>query len=415
MLSEETLELLSERLTSRIEKANTSILKSIGKSIKEIGTLNYTEAKQLEQMLIYGGDFNKIEYMLSQITDLNVKEIDEIFKEVAKKDLQFAKQFYKYRNKPFIPYEQNYEFKQEVEALKNITQEQYKNLMNTQMIGFTFKKGDEFVFKPLKEAYIEVLDQAILNISMGEETFDTAFKNTLKQLGKGLVTYDGGTTRRLDSVVRMNIKGALTDLHNQTQLMLGKQFDADGVEINVHENPAPDHALVQGRRFSIVRPSEDELSEYEKLQSHKDCVSYDGIEFPAISEETKHVRRSIGEYNCYHYIFSVILGTKPEYSNEELQEIIDKNEKGFELDGKHYSMYEGTQLQRKLETEIRKEKDTQILARESGKEELMLESQSKINGLTYKYKELCNKSGLKPKAKRMSVSGFKRVSIKKPR
>ena len=47
--------------------------------------------------------------------------------------------------------------------------------------------------------------------------------------------------------------------------------------------------------------------EFEKFQEDEDAVSYDGVKFPAISEETKHDRRAIGQYNCYHYTFSIIL------------------------------------------------------------------------------------------------------------
>ena len=54
----------------------------------------------------------------------------------------------------------------------------------------------------------------------------------------------------------------------------------------------------------------------------------------------------------------------------------------------------GTQLQRKIETAIRKAKDTQILARASGDTEL----------LTSKYNDLCKASGLLPKKQRMQVA-----------
>lgn len=64
----------------------------------------------------------------------------------------------------------------------------------------------------------------------------------------------------------------------------------------------------------------------------------------------------------------------------------------------------GTQLQRKLELNIRKQKDTQILARSVGDKELIEESQNKIRLLTDKYNELCNVSGLLPKKQRMQVS-----------
>lgn len=87
-----------------------------------------------------------------------------------------------------------------------------------------------------------------------------------------------------------------------------------------------------------------------------------------------------------------------------MKEIQEQNETGFEYNGRHYTMYEGTQLQRRLELEIRKQKDTQILSRSAGDIELAQESQSKINLLTHKYNDLCKTSGLLPKKQRMSVS-----------
>lgn len=68
-------------------------------------------------------------------------------------------------------------------------------------------------------------------------------------------------------------------------------------------------------------------------------------------------------------------------------------------------------MQRRIETEIRKSKDTQILARASGDKELVEESQNKIRLLTSKYNDLCNASGLLPKKQRMQVSGYRKVKV----
>lgn len=73
----------------------------------------------------------------------------------------------------------------------------------------------------------------------------------------------------------------------------------------------------------------------------------------------------------------------------------------------------GTQLCRRVELEIRKAKDTQILARASGDTELVEQSQNKIRLLTSKYNDLCKVSGLQPKKVRMQVSGYSKVAIKK--
>lgn len=71
----------------------------------------------------------------------------------------------------------------------------------------------------------------------------------------------------------------------------------------------------------------------------------------------------------------------------------------------------GTQLQRRIELNIRKQKDIQILARASGDTELVEQSQNKIRLLTSKYNDLCKVSGLLPKKQRMSVSGYRKVKV----
>jgi hypothetical protein len=231
--------------------------------------------------------------------------------------------------------------------------------------------------------------------------------------GSGLKTieYQSGRSMRLDSAVRMNLKSRLRELHNENQKLLGAEFDADGYEISVHSNPAPDHQDAQGHQFSIA--------EYDRLQSIGFAKDYKGREINMHPDRKTTISqglsfRPISEYNCYHYAFSIILGvSEPEYSDKQLKEIIDSNNKGFEFEGKHYTNYEGTQLQRNLERAIREQKDIQILAKTSGNMELVGDAQQRITQLTHKYKELSKISGLPTKAQRLRVSGYKRVAKSK--
>ena len=419
MLSDEVLEKVVERLTRRIEQGNTYVLEQIGKSIKKIGALSPSKAQQFVQVLKYGGDYDKITKKLAEITKMNVKDIKDIFEEVAKSDYQFTKQFYDFRDKKFIPYEKNKVLKTQVEALANVTAKEYANLSRT--LAFTRQVNGKVVATPLSKMYNEILDKAILSVSQGKTTFQEEMYSTIKELassGLKTIDYDTRRTMRLDSAVRMQMRGALRNLHNETQQIIGKEYDADGVEISVHLNPAPDHALVQGRQFSTNKYDKNgkliKKGEFEKFQNDEDAKSYDGMLFPAISEETGRDRRAISEYNCYHYTFAIILGVnKPEYSNEQLQKIIDDNERGFTFEGKHYTMYEGTQLQRALETEIRKAKDEQIMARSADIPEGISQAQKKITMLTNKYKQLSKASQLSTKLERARVSGYKRVAILK--
>ena len=415
MLSEEVIEKVIERLTRRIEQGNTYILEQIGKSIKEIGTLNPTQAKQLYQIIKYGGDFDKIIKKLAEITKLNEKDIYKIFDEIAKSDYNYAKQFYDYKKKKFIPYEKNVALKKQVEALASITVKEYRNLSKT--LAFTRRVNGKVVYTPLARAYEDTLDKAILSVLQGKTSFQEEMYSTLKELAEsGIKTVDYATGRslRLDSAVRMQMKGALRNLHNEIQEQVGKEFEADGVEISVHSHPAPDHAEVQGRQFSINQYDENgkliKEGEFEKFQSDRDAKDYTGKLFPA--EFNGRDRRSISQYNCYHYTFSIVLGvSKPEYSNEQLQEIIDDTNQKIEFDGKKYDKYQCTQLQRKLELEIRKQKDVQITAKASGNNKLLLESQMRITQLTRKYRDLSEASGLPTKMERMRVPGYKRTKV----
>lgn len=417
MLSDEVIEKVIERLVRRIENGNTYVLKQLGENIKKIGSLSPYKAQELVQILKYGGDYDKIVKELAKITELNIRDIQKIFEEVAKNDYNFAKQFYDYRGLKFIPYEQNIELKNQVNAIARITAQEYYNLTRTSMVcvGMLDDKGT-VTLKTLQQAYYDLLDEAVLNITQGKETFQEAMYRQIKAIGSGglkviypttYVDKKGivkNRTMRLDTAVRMQLKDAIRTLHNENQKIYGKEFGADMVEISVHSHPALDH-LMQGHQFMI--------EEFNKLQNGGIAKDLNGENY-SLDHDNNGSYRPISEMNCYHYIFYGIAGvSKPEYSKEELQKIIDENNEGFTFENKHYSLYEGEQLLRKVELELRKSKDTQILARSSNNIELVGEAQSRITQLTNKYQEILKSSGLKSRLERAKVSGYRRMNVAK--
>lgn len=407
MLSEEVIDKVVERLVNRIEKANTYVLKEIGSSIKQVGTIIPSKRQELIQLLKYGGSYDKIVQKLAQITEQNVYDIYKIFDEIAKNDYRFAEQFYKYRNRNYIPYKYNTALQRQVRALASITAGEYLNLTRTNALGFGLvDKQGNITFKGLQQTYYDLLDEAVLSVSQGKETFDSAMYRQLKNIGEsGLkVVYnstyidkDGNIknhTRRLDSAVRMNLKSGLTNLHMEMQKQFGEEFDSDGVEISVHNNPAPDHEDAQGKQFSN--------EEFDKLQTTGQATTYDKKKIDMFTGKNF---RPIGEYNCYHYIFSIVLGvSKPTHTNKELQQIINNNSKGFEYEGQHYTNYQGTQLQRQLETAIRKQKDEYTIGKASNNQELIDKSQENLRILNKKYNELSKVSGLPTKINRLKIA-----------
>ena len=412
MLNDQVIEQLTEEIIRRIERVNTFTLKKIGEVLAEIGDIPPSRVYDLAMILKYGGDYDKIVKELAKITNLNEKEILDIFEKVAKKNLAFAQQFYEYRGIDYIPYEKNIALQEQVKAIAKITQDTYRNMSNT--LGFVKIKNGKKVFTPLAQVYQEAIDDSVTALIQGKEAFNSAMTKAVRELsasGIKTIEWESGYHRRLDSSVRMNLRGALRDFSMTLQQQFGEEFGADGVEISVHENPAPDHAEVQGHQFSINKYDDNgnliEKGEFEKLQENGVAKDYKDkvidIHRQLKNGDLTDDYRPIGQLNCYHYIFNVVLGvSKPLYTDSKLKEINDKNNKGFKLDGKHYTNYQGLQLQRNLETAIRKQKDRQIMAKASKDEEEELLATQKLTYLTNKYFELCKKSGLKSKVERLN-------------
>jgi len=107
--------------------------------------------------------------------------------------------------------------------------------------------------------------------------------------------------------------------------------------------PAEDHENVQGMVFSN--------EEFEKLQNNEPATDIDG--------GVHHLdKRIIGQYNCRHMAMPFLIGiSERSFTPEQLQDINARNEKGIVFDGKQMSIYEGTQAQRALETDMRKTRE----------------------------------------------------------
>lgn len=401
MLNNNQEEQLVQLLIDRINALNEDILEIIGNRIKEIGEMTSTQVHQIQQMLMYDTDINAIVQKLVEVTNMNVNDIYSLFEYSAKTNQDFAKQFYKARGISYIPYAENKALKKQIKAIAKITAKEYANISRTSAIGYTIKdlKGN-VVFKDISSAYKDIIDKAILNVGQGKTAYQQEMRNAIKQIGQsGLKTldYESGRNMRLDSAIRQNTLEGLRTLTNQIQQQFGEEFGADGVEVSHHINSAPDHIdTVDGKQFSL----------------NGDRV-VNGKIYKDFNTVNNSLDRQVSTLNCRHYIFSIVLGVnKPQYTDKQLEEDKKKNKQGFDFEGKHYSNYEGEQLQRLIERRIREQKDVQILAKSSGDKELTLQAQTKITQLTIKYKQLCNVSGLPNQLKtRASVVGYKRINV----
>lgn len=402
MLTERELELLPERIVARINKVNTRFLEIIGNRIKEIGTMTETDAHRIRMQINMEADINEIELALANISGKNLADIQEIFDIVAEDNLKFAEAVSGGVSAAAAASLNTY-----VNVLKQQAMEDYGNLShNTAFMKFD-KRGRK-VSTDLHRFYSEIVDDAIIAVTSGQSDFYSRMRGVLRAAAdSGIRTkysplkgsagktadYATGYSRRLDTAVRQNLLWGIKQCNDGMMDQIGKDFNADGYEVDYHAHPRPSHAWMGGRQFILADTG----------------VTINGVYFPPFSE----AEELLEDYNCLHKKFPIICGvSEPNHSPEELRKLKAKDKETIEFEGKEYTGYEFTQLQRKIETAVRHAKDRQIIANAAGDDELRRREQEKINILTHKYKKVCDVSGLPSKKERMSVAGYRKVKTK---
>mgnify|MGYP002622590588 CR=1 FL=1 len=404
MLSDDTLDRLMQPIIDREESINTYILEMICKKIGIIGRFQASDINLLLRMYQTGADVRKINKEIARLTALNVVDVKKLIKTAAIDAHMDAKVLYDYRKKPFIPYEKNKELQQLVESIGNITADSFKNISNTSAFMIRDKHNpNNLIATSLSDTYQQAIDKAIQAIQFNGEDYTKVIRRTVRELAQsGLrrVSYDTESgklyTRRLDTSVRMNIMDGVRAIRQGIEDMVAEQIGADAKEISVHMNSAPDHEPIQGHIFRN--------EEYAKLQSEQDFQDIKGEQFSAIA-------RRIGVWNCRHFAYAFIIGvSRPRYSQRQLEEYKNKNQKGYTFpNGKHLTMYECTQYQRKLETRIRYAKEEQIAFMSALDDEEAKKCQDKVEKLINTYNTFSESCGLKKHPSRYYVDDYKRI------
>lgn len=384
MLTDEQIAEALALIDDRYQKVITQYLQKVGKTILQIGKLNQSSINLLIQLRRMGVDVKTIERELQKVTKLTKRDIRALYERAAQEANTDAR--FEYVHKGVEP--SSIRWKDLVESIWTQTAGAMDNLAGTTAIS---------------QNYREVVDEAVQAVSMGMTDYNSAIRDAVKKAGRaGLqVEYASGSKRRLDSAVRQNILDGVRQVQQKAQELIGEEIGADGVDITAHPNSAPDHEPVQGRRF--------DLENFRLMQSGRPFEDVDGKDYEGFE-------RPITQWRCRHLVYYILIGiSRRMYSDDQLKQWEEQNQKGCIIDGKHYTNYEATQLMRNLELEIRRQKDTAVLAKASGDDVLRRECQSKINKLTQKYKAVSETSGLRTRFEKTRVEGYEPLEEYKAR
>lgn len=376
----------------KISSINVKTLSDIGKLTKKVKKTNPKDVNAIQDIYLETEvKANKAIDRINKYTNYIVKKSKNIFNSIARREYLKTKAFYMFRGKNFVDFKDHTKTQSIINNSYNAFTRDILNLSNT--TGFKLlDRNKKVVHVPIKQAYRNVINQAVLQVQNGTLTYNEAIRNVLKQYadsGIRYVQYESGYSKRLDSAVRQNIIDTVKQIKQEIHLELGKEYEADGVEISTHMNCAPDHLPVQGHQFSN--------EEFSKMQSNMSFRDIKGNSYEAF-------KRQIGQWNCRHLAFPIIIGvTAPNKTDEELEKIKKKNNEVKVINGEEYTGYEATQEQRKMELKIRQSRERLKIFEETDDQIAINEAKKEVSRQIKVYKDFSQKANLSVKMENTKI------------
>lgn len=192
--------------------------------------------------------------------------------------------------------------------------------------------GDDI--SSLNYLYKHELNKAIISTQIGVIDQNIAIRKAINRLsdnGVKFINYeDSGRNYTLESAVSMNVRTTLNQLSGEISLINAKDMGQDLMEITAHLGARLTHSAWQGKIVS--------------LSGNDKYLSLDDIGYGEVS--------GFMGANCKHNWYPFFEGLSyRNYTDDYLKELENKT---VTYNDKEISYYEATQIQRKLERDIRR-------------------------------------------------------------
>ena len=375
MLSSDQITALQDSAQTLVEPVVEWLISDIAERIAAAGQFTSTAQYEIWRAQNLGLSLEEIKKELRKKLHVTSGELEQLLRQVAKVGYDYD--LSRLPTADAIPFEKNTSLQQIVDAAVKMVGEEMENL--TQTGGFVCPDG---IPRTLSDAYQNACDYAFKKTVTGAQDYVSAIRDATKGLTeKGVVAIDYSSGKRytVEAAVRRSVVGGMGLIVEEVNKQNFELLGCDGWEVSAHLDSAPDHEPIQGKQY----PDE----EYQRLNNS--------------------LKRRISTLNCGHIAFPIIMGVNsPQYTPEELEQMRQENEKGVTYGGKHYTLYEATQVQRKLERAIRRQKRRILVDEATGDAEKLQTDQIRYQVLNQEYKRFSKATGQRMQYERMEVAGF---------
>ncbi len=362
----EILDALPEELADLYRALENTLLDEICSRLNIADQLNEVAVQDIQALRSHGVDLKSIEEAISKTTGISKQKLNSLLNDVVERNQKYYTEVIDLAH---VTQPETLVDAATVDAIKRQTHDTFRNL--TASMGFLVGNT---MLKPAR-AYQWALDNAEMQIQSGAINYNQAIKMAVKQLadsGLKVVDYESGHRDQIDVAARRAVMTGVNQICAKYTEQAAEYLDTPYFEVSAHagardipgKSPWSSHKAWQGRCYSI-RSNDIYPSIYDVCG----LGAVDGLEGA----------------NCRHRRNVWVEGVSERtYTDEQLAHIDD--DLGCTFDGKTYTAYGATQMQRRVERQIIKQKRFVTAYKASGQMNEYRAAKAKLTRLNAKYK-----------------------------
>lgn len=360
------LDALPEELAELYRALENTLLDEICSRLVIADQLNEVTVQDIRALRSHGVDLKEIKKAIRETAGISEQKLNKLLNDVVERNQKYYTEVIDLAH---VTQPETLVDAATVDAIKRQTHDTFRNL--TASMGFLVGNT---MLKPAR-AYQWALDNAEMQIQSGAISYNQAIANAVRQLAESgikVVDYESGHRDSIDVAARRAVMTGVNQICAKYTEQAAEYLDTPYFEVSAHagardvpgKSPWSSHKAWQGRVYS-TRSNDIYPSIYDVCG----LGAVDGLEGA----------------NCRHRRNVWVEGVSERtYTDEQLEHIDD--DLGCTFDGKTYTAYEATQMQRRIERQIIKQKKFVTAYKASEQMDEYHAAKAKLTRLNAKYK-----------------------------
>lgn len=371
----EVLDALPEELAELYRALENTLLDEICSRLVIADQLNEVTVQDIRALRSHGVDLKSIEEVISKTTGVSKQKLNSLLNDVVERNQKYYNELIDLAH---ITQPETLVDAATVDAIRKQTHDTFRNL--TASMGFLVGNT---MLKPAR-AYQWALDNAEMQIQSGAISYNQAIANAVRQLAESgikVVDYESGHRDSIDTAVRRAVMTGISQINRKYSEQSMDFLQTDLVSVEAH---AGARDIDGPKGFENHKKWQGQIYRWDKFtRKYPNASKKDYPDFEKMCG-IGDVQGILGA-NCRHSWTAFVEDVmEPTHTDEQLAHIDD--DLGCEFDGKEYTAYEATQMQRRVERQIIKQKRLVTAYEASEQKDEYYAAKAKLVRLNAKYK-----------------------------